>query len=254
MIAKNRIKQINSLQIKKYRHQEGLFTVEGVKSVGELLRSNLKIQEIFALENWIETNSRLFEGVKITQASHDELKKISVMETPPPVVAIVHIPEQKNLVITKQKLYLALDSVRDPGNLGTILRIANWFGIENVICSPDCTDIYNSKTIQASMGSAFRVNTFYQPLDKILNQFIQNELPVYGTFLNGENIYTAKLSAHGIIVLGNEGHGILPETEKLITRRLLIPHFSTQDNAPESLNVSTATAVVCSEFMRRTKI
>lgn len=251
MIAKNRIKQIKSLQIKKYRNQEQLFCVEGLKSVGELLRSNLEIQEIFALEDWISINYNLFKNVKITPTSKDEIKKISVMETPPPVIAIVKIPKEKPLEIKNNELYLTLDSVRDPGNLGTILRIANWFGIKEIICSHDCTDIYNSKTIQASMGSAFRVNVYYKKLEEILPIFVEKNLPVYGTFLNGENIYTSNLASNGTIILGNEGHGITPETEKFITRKLLIPHFSTSDQAPESLNVSAAAAVVCSEFMRR---
>ncbi|MBO7568033.1 MAG: RNA methyltransferase, partial [Bacteroidales bacterium] len=144
-----------------------------------------------------------------------------------------------------------LDSVRDPGNFGTIIRIANWFGIITILASDDCVDLYNSKVIQASMGSAFRVDVHYCKLPETLDSAKEIGLPVYGTFLDGDNIFTTKLSNKGVIVLGNEGHGILPETEKQITKRILIPCGTSADKAPESLNVATATSIVCSEFFRQ---
>ena len=252
MISKNRIKQINSLQQKKFRAESGTFVAEGHKVVDELLRSNLKIKEIFATKDWIETHAKKFAGENIQEVTKDEIKKISAMQTAVDVVAEVYMKDDsEDFKLNETQLYLCLDSVRDPGNFGTIIRIANWFGINTIIASDDCVDLYNSKVIQASMGSAFRVDVVYSKLDKILSEANRKKIPVYGTFLSGDNIYTDKLSQNGIIIMGNEGHGILPETEKFITRKILIPCGSTPENAPESLNVSTATAVVCSEFFRR---
>lgn len=252
MISKNRIKQITSLQQKKFRAESQTFVAEGHKVVDELLRSSLKVKEIFATREWIDSNAPRFAGIAISEVSDDEIRKISAMQTACNVVAEVCMKSQpQKLVIDTKKLYLCLDSVRDPGNFGTILRIANWFGINTIIASNDCVDLYNSKVIQASMGSAFRVEVHYCDLAQTLQEARQMGMPIYGTFLSGVSIYSDALSSNGIIVMGNEGHGILPETEKLITRKLLIPCGSSPDMAPESLNVSTATAVVCSEFFRR---
>jgi len=252
MLSKNRIKQINALQQKKFRNESRTFVAEGHKVVAELLRSKLRIREIFATEDWAAENAHKYANTLISIASADEIRKISAMQTACNVVAEVEMrPEENSSALNKNTLYLAMDSVRDPGNLGTIIRIANWFGIDTILASGDCVDLYNPKVIQASMGSAFRVRVQYCNLCDKLVEAQKLGMPVYGTFLNGDNIYKASLSPNGIIVLGNEGHGILPETEALITRRLYIPTGATPDMAPESLNVSTATAVVCSEFFRR---
>lgn len=252
MLSKNRIKQINSLQIKKFRAEYGLFIAEGTKVVLELCRSNMRIKEIFAVPEWVSQYAEKFSNTAITTVTAEEVRKLSAMATACSVVAEVYIPEQsKDFKIQKDKLYIALDSVRDPGNIGTILRIANWFGIDTVIASPDCVDQFNPKVVQASMGSAFRVNIQYLELPKIFSDAKNQGIEIYGTFLNGENIYKSTLSKGGIIVLGNEGHGILPETEKYITRRLNIPCGCNPELAPESLNVSSATAIVCNEFARR---
>ncbi len=251
MLSKNRIKQINALQQKKFRNESRTFVAEGHKVVSELLRSNLKIREIFATDDWIAGSAHHFGGTTVTSVSPDEIRKISAMQTACNVVAEVEIPAPCSPETDPRKLYLAMDSVRDPGNFGTIIRIANWFGIDTILASSDCVDLYNPKVIQASMGSAFRVRVCYCDLCGKLGEMARQGMPVYGTFLNGDNIYQAALGPNGVIVMGNEGHGILPETEKMITKRLYIPTGATPDMAPESLNVSTATAITCSEFLRR---
>ena len=251
MLSKNRIKQINALQQKKYRNESRTFVAEGHKVVMELLRSPLKVREIFATGNWIADNAAKFSGIKITETTDAEIKKISALQTACSVVAEVEMSQPKHFDLDPDTLYLALDSVRDPGNFGTITRIANWFGIKTILASDDCVDLYNPKVIQASMGSAFRMEVHYCDLPAMLGKAQQLGLPVYGTFLDGENIYTATLACKGVIVLGNEGHGILPETSAKITRRILIPCGASAADAPESLNVATATAIVCSEFFRR---
>jgi TrmH family RNA methyltransferase len=251
MISKNCIKHINSLEKKKFRLESGTFIAEGAKTVAEILRSEMKIKTVFALKSWISENAVAFKGVDTEEISVDEMKKISLLQTPSPVLAEVFFKPEKTLFLDSKKLYLCLDSVRDPGNFGTIIRIADWFGIDGIIASNDCTDLYNPKTIQASMGSAFRVEVFYADLTAVLQEACKKNIPVYGTFLEGENIYKEKLSKNGIIVLGNEGHGILEGTKKYITKKIFIPFGADKDRAPESLNVSAATAVVCSEFFRR---
>ncbi|MBR4677407.1 MAG: RNA methyltransferase [Bacteroidales bacterium] len=251
MISKNCIKHINSLEKKKFRLESGTFIASGEKTVAEILRSKMKIKTIFAVKSWISANASKFKNIEIQEVNEDEMQKITVMQSLPSVIAEVFFKEDKPLKLDSGKLYLALDSLRDPGNFGTIIRIADWFGIDGIIASEDCVDMYNSKTVQASMGSVFRVDVFYADLSKTLKEAQQKNIPVYGTFLEGENIYKEKLSKNGIIVLGNEGHGILEETKKYITKKLFIPFGADKDRAPESLNVSAATAVVCSEFFRR---
>jgi len=251
MLSKNRIKQINALQQKKFRNESRTFVAEGHKVVMELLRSEMKVREIFATDAWIEENAPQFRGVAVTAASDAEIKKISAMQTPCNVVAEVEMKPETQFAIDSNTLYLALDSVRDPGNFGTIIRIANWFGIGNILASNDCVDNYNPKVIQASMGSAFRVDVHYCNLPETLADAREMGLPVYGTFLEGDDIYSASLSNKGVVVLGNEGHGILPDTERQITKKILIPCGASAADAPESLNVATATAIVCSEFFRR---
>lgn len=251
MISKNCIKHINSLEKKKFRLESGTFIASGEKTVAEILRSKMKIKTVFAVKSWISANASKFKNIEIQEVNEDEMQKITVMQSLPSVIAEVFFKEEKPLKLENDKLYLALDSLRDPGNFGTIIRIADWFGIDGIIASEDCVDMYNSKTVQASMGSVFRVDVFYMDLCAVLKEAQQKNIPVYGTFLEGDNIYKEKLSKNGIIVLGNEGHGILDETKKYITKKLFIPFGVDKDRAPESLNVSAATAVVCSEFFRR---
>ena len=254
MISKNCIKHINSLQRKKYRLQTGTFLVEGEKIVSEILRSDIKVKTIFALKSWILNNSNKFHGVEILEADQEDLKKMSVMQTPPPVMAECFSQKESQLDLKQGKLFLALDSVRDPGNFGTIIRIADWFGFDGILASEDCVEKYNSKVVQASMGSVFRLKIFYRNLTTLFQEALEKNIPIYGTFLEGENIYKDNFKAEGIIVLGNEGHGILPDTAKLITKKLFIPFDQKQKFPPESLNVSSAASVVCIEFFRRRNV
>lgn len=236
------------------RNDSDTFVAEGPKVVAELLRSSMKVREIFATDDWIAENASKFSGVLITSVTDAEMERLSAMQTACNVVAEVEKMPSLPFALDANSLYLALDSVRDPGNLGTIIRIANWFGISTVLASNDCVDVYSPKVIQASMGSAFRVKVQYCDLPETLSEAHKIGLPVYGTFLDGENIYATALSRNGIVVLGNEGHGILPQTAGLVSKRILIPCGARADEAPESLNVATATSIVCSEFFRRTLI
>ena len=236
-ISNNEIKFVRSLSSKKFRDESGMFIVEGEKMVREAMASRFEVVNVYRRD----------------EIGEEAMSRISQLSSPSPVLAVVRKPSdiENGEATIGSGLYLALDSIRDPGNLGTILRIANWFGISALLASSDCVDLYNPKVIQASMGSAFRVDVQYCCLADRLREAARLGMPVYGTFLDGQNIYEASLSANGIIVMGNEGHGILPDTEALISRRLSIPAGAPPSMAPESLNVSAAAAVVCSEFFRR---
>jgi TrmH family RNA methyltransferase len=252
MISKRRHKDISALQIKKNRTENKLYLVEGEKIVDELLRTQLSIHTLFATSDWIDSHKNLSKKCKeIVEASTDELKKISSLKTPNKVVAIVDMPEQiLKISHLKGKLALVLDEIQDPGNLGTIIRLCDWFGINYVICSDSTVDIYNSKVVQASMGSIFRVNTLYTELGDWLKEYKKSfSYPVFGAFLKGENIYNRPLSSQGLIILGNESKGISSEIERYISEKLLIPRFNS--SGAESLNVSVAAAIICSEFRRR---
>jgi len=240
MLSKNQIKLITSLQLKKQRNTHQLFFAEGIKVIQELLESKFELEHLFTTQNDFQevTND------KKVIVDVGDLKKISALATPNSCLAVFKIPNEKK--IQDSGLILALDAVRDPGNLGTILRLCDWFGINQLICSKDAVDIYNPKVVQATMGSIARVNVNYMDLESFINQ---TKMPVFGTFMEGDNIYKTVLPQEGIIVMGNEANGISPEIEKLIINRLSIPRFGTLQKT-ESLNVATATAVVLSEFRR----
>ena len=240
MVSKNQIKLITSLQQKKYRKQEQLFFVEGVKGVQELLDSNFELYELFTTKKDFLSIDRS----KVNAVTDDELKKISALITPNSCLAIFKIP---TVVSFEQKgLLIALDNIRDPGNLGTIIRLCDWFGIKTLFCTEETVDIYNPKVVQATMGSIGRVNVVYGDLDILL---AETKLPIFGTFMDGKNIYKANLPNEGIIVMGNEANGISKTIEKLVSDRLAIPRFGDLQ-ATESLNVATATAIILSEFKR----
>lgn len=240
MVSKNQIKLITSLQQKKYRNINKLFFAEGVKVIQELLQSNFELEHLYSTQDDFEEVSK----EKKTRIEDNDLKKISALSTPNTCLAVFKIPVEKNRI--ESGLIVALDSVRDPGNLGTILRLCDWYGINQLLCSKETVDIYNPKVVQATMGSIARVNVNY--LD--LNVFIkETKLPIFGTFMDGENIYKSVLPQEGIIVMGNEANGISAELEKLIQNRLTIPRFGNIQKT-ESLNVATATAIVLSEFRR----
>jgi len=246
MISKNQIKFIRSLELKKNRKRESLFVAEGPKVIEELLKLKTP-HTIIATKEWIDNNPKISNVIEVSER---ELESASLLKTPQQVLALFAIEiTVQDLNIDENKLYLALDGIQDPGNLGTIIRIADWFGIDTIYCSNETVDVYNPKVIQATMGSIARVKVVYTDLCNLISN-LSDEMPVYGTFLDGSDIYKNELTPNGIIVMGNEGKGITKELKSLITNKLLIPSFSIGDTA-ESLNVAIATAITCSEFKRR---
>ena len=240
MVSKNQIKLITSLQQKKYRQTHQLFIAEGVKVIQELLVSNFMLEHLFVTEYLFETVS----SDKKTLISESDLKKISCLATPNNCLALFKIPSEKKIHL--DGLVVALDEVRDPGNLGTIIRLCDWFGVKQIICSDNSVDIYNPKVVQATMGSISRVNVVYTNLVEYLSNCKQE---IFGTFMDGKNVYKENLPQNGILVLGNEANGISKEIEKSITQRLAIPRFGDLQKT-ESLNVATAAAIFLSEFKR----
>ena len=255
MISKNQIKQIRQLEQKKFRRRDGLFVAEGPKVVGDLLR-RYQPHAIFATAEWLSANKSVTTKADgsglIQEISEEELGRTSFLQHPQQVVALFPIPSQQAAPPTPAVLSLALDGVQDPGNLGTIIRIADWFGISDIYCSEDTADAWNPKVVQATMGSIARVNLTYCDLPALLAS-LPTGFPVYGTLLDGNDIYQQELTPGGIIVMGNEGNGISPEVRQLVNRRLLIPDFHQGTERAESLNVAIATAITCSEFRRRSR-
>lgn len=297
MLSKNQLKLINSLKLKKYRKIKRLFFAEGVKLVNDILCSSIKVKSIFATVQWISDNSNLYNNPDINRdkniifkINEDELNKISSLSSPNQVLAIFEIPQYEiDYKSVFSRLSLALDNIKDPGNLGTIIRIADWFGIENIFCSPETVDAYNPKVIQATMGSISKVKVHYIDLVDLilrLKTYIEKSVgslqkavsnnnckmqtancklfesfPIYGTFprqagtsLEGDNIYTKSLTHKGLILLGNESDGISENLRKYITTKLYIPAYpisSEMQTKPESLNVAVTAGIVCSEFRRR---
>ena len=263
MISKNQIRLVRSLELKKNRKREQLFVAEGPKVVGDLLKAGYKAHTLFALPEWegaasvmsavSGTSPAMTEAPTVTLVTPDELRRISFLQHPQEVLGVFHIPvDTVGDTVAHDwpagQLAIALDGVQDPGNVGTIIRIADWFGIDTIYCSPDTADIYNPKVVQATMGSIAHVHFHYCSLAALLSRVT---CPVYGTLLDGEDIYRQQLSKEGIIVMGNEGNGISQEIRPLITHRLLIPNFNPDTETAESLNVAVATAITCSEFRRR---
>ena len=247
MISKNQIKFVRQLEQKKYRQREGLFVAEGPKVVGDLLRHGWQPKALYATSAWEGVGG--MTGSEVVQVSDEELQRLSFLQHPQQVLAVFPMPENREMPPLKQgRLYLALDGVQDPGNLGTIIRIADWFGINTIYCSTDTADVWNPKVVQATMGSIARVSLYYTDLPQVLKSA---EVPVYGTLLDGEDIYSQSLSSDGIIVMGNEGNGLSAPVRELVDRKLLIPSFNSSPDMAESLNVAIATAITCSEFRRR---
>lgn len=232
MITNSEIKEIRALREKKFRDELGLFVVEGEKMVREALMSNFEVVRVWRKE-------------EIGDAA---MERISTLSTPSPVLAVVSKPKPAGFRL-ERGLYLALDSVRDPGNMGTIIRLADWFGISTVFASPDCVEVWNPKVIQASMGSIFRVRVVNSDIPDICKRFKLNDMKVFGTFLDGRNIYEQDIEKEGLIVMGNESNGISPEVEAEVNSRLFIPSYG--GSKAESLNVAVATAVTLAEFRRR---
>lgn len=247
-ISKNKIKYIRSLEQKKTRREEGVFVAEGPKLTGDLL-GRFHCRYLAATAEWMNAHP-LVQADEKDIANLEDLQRASLLKTPQDVIAVF---EQRNEAtdtsVIERELCLALDDVQDPGNFGTIIRIADWFGIEHIFCSLSTADVYNPKVVQATMGALARVHMHYLSLTELIEGL--KEVPVYGTFLDGTNIYKQSLSETGLIVMGNEGNGISPEVRKLINRKLYIPNFPAGRSTSESLNVAVATAITCAEFRRR---
>ncbi len=254
MLSLNKKKYLNLLKQKKYRQEYGFFIAEGDKIVTDLIHSNWEVHEIFTLKKWIDKvdENKIPASTIINIIDTNDLKKISSLKTPHNVLAIIKIPDRNTAFsIHPDKLVLILDEIKDPGNLGTIIRTANWFGIKDIICSNDSVDVFNPKVIQSSMSALINVKIWYLDLKKCLEQYKKADLPVYGTFTSGKNIYEETLSSNGVILMGNESKGISPSLESFITHRLTIPPFNhSKKETIESLNVATATAIICSEFRK----
>ena len=248
MLSKNKIKYIRSLEVKKNRKEEHAFVAEGHKLVGDLL-GHFSCRLLVATRSWLDVHPQVVadEVIEVTQ---EELTRASLQKTPQDVLAIFEQPEYPmNPEVISQSLCLALDDVQDPGNLGTIIRVADWFGIEHIFCSLGTVDVYNPKTIQATMGALARVKLHYCNLPSLIASL--GDVPVYGTFLDGKNIYGEDLGTYGLIVMGNEGKGVSQEVADMVNKRLYIPNYPPQRETSESLNVAMATGIVCAEFRRR---
>ena len=252
MITRSEAHLIQSLKDKREREKERLFVAEGPKIVGELLNSKWKIEKVYGLSGWFNINKALLaeRDIDFSGVSVSELERISLMTTPNQVLALVAIPEQdsNSLHPPDDSLSIVLDQIQDPGNLGTIIRTADWFNIRNIFCSSDCADSFNPKVVQSTMGSLLRVNIQYVELEEFFRKV--KSIPVYGTFLTGAQIYETKLKTSALIVIGNEAKGIREELFPFITQKISIPHT---DISAESLNAAVATGIVLSEFQRQSK-
>ncbi|MBS9774611.1 MAG: RNA methyltransferase [Tenacibaculum sp.] len=238
-LSKNKSKLITSLQQKKYRQKYNLFVAEGVKVVRELLNSELEVDSVFSTDENFSC-----EKVNVTLISEEELKKISTLKAPNKVLGLFKIPEQ--LEVQKNGLIVALDGVNDPGNLGTIIRLCDWFGVKQLVCSKNTVDCYNQKVIQSTMGSITRVQINYVNL---INFLTEVNIPIYTADMDGNNVYKTTLPKEAILVMGNEANGISAEINSIVNSKLTIPRFGDLQQT-ESLNVATATAILLSEFKR----
>lgn len=245
MLSKSQISFIKSLHQKKYRKENGIFIIEGIKSIVEFLNSEYLIHSIYYTSKISGTLPKVSANINLFEVTETELQKISTLQTPQSILALVNIPAQKEIDLNslENKFSLVLDDVQDPGNFGTIIRTADWFGIKNVICSENTVEAYNPKTVQSTMGSLCRVNVQYTNLNNFLGK---TKLPIYGALLNGGNIYQTKWGKAGLILLGNEGHGISKELIEKISFPVTIPRFG----EAESLNVAVSAAIFCSEISR----
>lgn len=245
-MTKAEIQQLRALKDKRERDRERLFIAEGEKLVEEILDSHFVVRRVL-------TTDAKHKGANIELITKQEMERISQLTTPTTMLAVVEQPNNR-LSIDKlcHKLVVALDGVQNPGNLGTIIRLADWFGVEEIICSRECADCYNPKVVQATMGAILRVHIHYvDNLSKLLHEARDMGMNIYGTLLDGNNIYHEKLDNKGIIVMGNEGRGVSDECRNMLTHKLLIPPFPADCPTSESLNVAMATGIILSEFRRR---
>ncbi len=247
-MIKSEIQMVRSLAEKRARNEMGLFVAEGEKFIAEALGSSLRVRKLYITEE-SELEQLCKGATELEWISDKEMERISQLKSANNSLALIEIPKYTlNKEDLQGELTIALDGVQNPGNIGTIIRLADWFGIRNIICSPSCADCFNSKVVQATMGAILRVKVHYTDLVQTLKSV---NLPIYGAFLEGENIYQQELPAEGIILMGSEGQGVSPEVAALVSEKLYIPSFNGEADGSESLNVAIATAIICSEFRRR---
>ncbi|EJF11625.1 RNA methyltransferase [Pontibacter sp. BAB1700] len=250
MLSKAIVKYVTSLQVKKYRNQHQAFMVEGAKSLLELLNSDFEIQHLFITQDFLqEHGNRLSKGTRYELVTEQDLTRAGTFSSNNAGLAVAHMHQLPKLQFHPGDFTLALDDIRDPGNMGTIIRIADWYGIQTIVCSETCADFYNPKTISATMGSFTRVKAYYLNLGEWLHQLPEN-VPVYGASLDGENLHRMQLQPTGVVVMGNEANGIRPEVASEVNRLIKIPDFG----EAESLNVATATAIIIDNFMRNARL
>ncbi len=242
-------KMVASLGNARSRKEEGSFVAEGTKCVTDTI-GHFNCRYLIATDEWVRVHEALCAGKEVCVAKRADMERMTQLSTPPQVIAVYDIPETRfDESVLNSHLVIALDRVQDPGNLGTIIRIADWFGVPTILCSHDTVDVYNPKVVQATMGAISRVNVVYCDLVEVIGR--NPDIPVYGTFLDGDNIYEAPLASNGIVVMGNEGQGISDTVGRLVSQRLLIPSFPPERPTSESLNVGMATAITVAEFRRR---
>ncbi len=252
MISKQNIELVRSLSQKKRREETGLFVAEGEKIIFDLLKTRLKLSTLYFTVEGTTLLKNFSDPERAIRISSKEMERISAFKTPSCVLALFEIPPYQEVdKASFAGLSLVLDGLQDPGNLGTIIRLADWFGIEHIFCSENCVDHYNPKCIQSTMGAIARVTVHYLDLHQLLGEAVRQSVPVYGTFMDGENLYQANLSSHAMIVMGSEGKGISPELAPYLTKKISIPAFPAGKKELESLNVAVSAAIVCAEFRRR---
>ncbi|HOG19534.1 MAG TPA: RNA methyltransferase [Salinivirgaceae bacterium] len=252
VVSASEIKFIKSLGVKKYRQEHGLFVVEGEKVVGELLESGFVVRDVFCTEEY--SGSVKYDKCRVV--TNKQLERLSFFKTPNKVLAVAEIPKDEcnieQFLSQDKLLLLGLDNINDPGNMGTIIRIANWFGIKYIVCSPECVDCYSPKVVQASMGSLFRVNIYYDDLSKVIKNIKKSgEISVYSSNMDGVSVYETVIQNRALLLLGNESHGIRNEISALADYKIKLPSFPAGNSSMESLNVSVAAGVLCAEFRRR---
>ncbi len=252
MLGKNRLRELQQLHQKKFREEQKMFLAEGAKIVPELLQSEFPVKEVFALDFWLTNNHALIQmaGCKATEITQQELEKLSQLQSPQEVIALCETPQQKLNDLKSGQLALLLDSIRDPGNMGTLLRLADWFGLDAVYATNDCVEWTNPKVIQATMGSFIRIQPIYVDAEVLLSP-LKGKFPVYAADLDGENLYTSTYTAEGILIISNEAHGLNPILENYLSGKIHIPAFPRNGKQPESLNAAMAGAIVLGEFSRR---
>ena len=262
MLSKNQIKSIHSLEQKKQRLQKKLFLAEGPKVVLELLGTH-RCNLLVGLADWVSEHQDELDHAKLIEhiatASEEELKQASLLCHPQAVLGLFYMPQEEEdqwsgqlIEYINTHLVLMLDDIQDPGNLGTIIRLCDWFGIEHIFCSIGTADCYNPKVVQATMGAISRIQIHYGNLSQLIDKLPANT-PIYGSLLDGKDIYTEEITNQGILIMGNEGNGISKELQKKLTHKLLLPTYPTDRNGSESLNVAIATALICGEFRRRSR-